>query len=109
MFDESDPSCGGLKSDLGSAQHQSVQTMTISREAESTIDDSDASAPKWKIHFYTETIGDLCLAQGHLRLAAKVYRTLNERNHNPRLAEKLAEAQRRTQSAAPSKEKKKES
>jgi hypothetical protein len=108
MFDEIDPSGGELNSDVGVARPQPVRTITISHEAEPTVDDSDASAPKWKIHFYTETIGDLYLAQGHLRLAAEVFRTLNERNHNHRLAEKLAEAQRRTQSAAPAKEKKKE-
>ncbi len=105
MFDEIDPYCREPKSDLGAVQRQSVRTITIGSEAESTADNSDTSAPKWKIHFYTETIGDLYLAQGHPRLAAEVFRALNERNHNPRLAEKLAEAQRRTPSAAPSKEK----
>jgi hypothetical protein len=109
MFDEIDSDCRELKPDLGAVQLQPVQTITISRESESTFDNGDTSAPKWKIHFYTETIGDLYLVQGHHRLAAEVFRTLNERNHNPRLAEKLAEAQRRTQSAAPAKEKKKES
>jgi hypothetical protein len=108
MFDEIDPYCRGLKSDLGAAQLQPVRTITISHEAEPTVDDSDTSAPKWKIHFYTETIGDLYLAQGHPRLAAEVYGTLNERNPAPRLAEKLAEAQRRMQSASPFKDKKKE-
>ncbi|MFQ6008990.1 MAG: hypothetical protein ACE5K8_08585 [Candidatus Zixiibacteriota bacterium] len=106
MFDEIDPNCRGLRSDLGAEQRLPLRTITLSHEAEPTLDKTNTSAPRRKIHFYTETIGDLYLAQGHPRLAAEVYRTLNERTHNPRLAEKLAEAQRRLQPAASSQVKK---
>ncbi len=49
-------------------------------------------APLRPIPLYTETMGDLYLKQGYPRLAAEVFRTLNEKNENPRLAEKFAQA-----------------
>lgn len=93
---EIDPHCRGLKSDLDAAKSQPTQTITLSREAESSTEKGAASSSRWKIHFYTETIGDLYLAQGHPRLAAEVFRKLSERSQNPRLAEKLARAESRT-------------
>jgi tetratricopeptide (TPR) repeat protein len=92
---EIDPYCKGLRSDLRTTEGQTTRIITLSRQAESTTE-KEATPPRWKIPFYTETIGDLYLAQGHPKLAAEVYRTLNERNQNPRLVEKLAQAERRT-------------
>ena len=89
---EIDPYCRGLKSDLRTTEIRTTRTITLSREAESPTEKEADTPTRWKIHFYTETIGDLYLAQGHPRLAAEVFRTLNEKNHNPRLAEKLAQA-----------------
>lgn len=89
---EIDPYCRGLKSDLRTTEIRTTRTITLSREAESPEEKEADTPTRWKIHFYTETIGDLYLAQGHPRLAAEVFRTLNEKNHNPRLAEKLAQA-----------------
>jgi tetratricopeptide (TPR) repeat protein len=89
---EIDPHCRGLKSDLKTTEIGSTRTITLSREAESSKEKEAGIPTRWKIHFYTETIGDLYLAQGHPRLAAEVFRTLNEKNQNPRLAEKLAQA-----------------
>ncbi len=39
---------------------------------------------------YTETVGDLYLQQGFSRLAEEIFSHLQEKNSNPRLAEKLA-------------------
>ena len=91
---EIDPHCRGLRSDLKMTQRQATRTITLSRQAESSAEKA-ATPPRWKIPFCTETIGDLYLAQGHPRLAAEVFRTLNERNQTSRLAEKLAQAERR--------------
>lgn len=89
---EIDPRCRGLKSDLKMTEIRTTRTITLSREAEQPTEKETGTPTRWKIHFYTETIGDLYLAQGHPRLAAEVFRTLNEKNQNPRLAEKLAQA-----------------
>jgi tetratricopeptide (TPR) repeat protein len=78
-----DPHCTGLACELDRPTEQ-TKTITLTRPAEKR--DSDTSR---KIPFYTETIGDLYLDQGHPRLAAEVYRVLFEKNANPRLAEKL--------------------
>jgi len=45
------------------------------------------------VPFYTETLGDLYFAQGHSRLAVEVFARLNQAGDNPRLAQKLSEAQ----------------
>jgi len=99
---EIDPYCEGLKSDLKDVKKVTTRTITLSRQSESPAI-TQASVGR-RIPFYTETIGDLYLAQGHPRLAAEVFRTLSERNHNPRLAEKLSEAERRTKGSVLSKE-----
>ena len=92
---EIDPHCRGLKSDLKTTEIGTTRIITLSREAEPPTGKETGAPTRWKIHFYTETIGDLYLAQGHPRLAAEVFRTLNEKNQNPRLAEKLAQAESR--------------
>ncbi len=89
---EIDPRCRGLKSDLKTTEIRTTRTITLSREAEPPKEKEAGAPTRWKIHFYTESIGDLYLAQGHPRLAAEVFRTLNEKNQNPRLTEKLAQA-----------------
>jgi len=91
---EIDPYCRGLKCDLHTTKAETTRTITLVREAESSVKGS-ATRPRWIIPFYTETIGDLYLAQGHARLAVEIFRTLSERNQNPRLAEKLAQAEQK--------------
>ena len=93
---------------MSTAKPQRIQTITIPHEAEPTTEHSEAPPPQGRIYFYTETVGDLYLAQGHPRLAAEVYRALSVHNHNPRLAEKLAEAERRARCPAPNPEKRKD-
>lgn len=97
---EIDPYCRGLKLDVRETKKETTRTITLSRQTESSITRQPLAVP-----FYTETIGDLYLAQGHPQLAAEVYRTLNENNHNPRLAEKLSQAERKIRVSEPSKEK----
>ncbi|MBU0982891.1 MAG: hypothetical protein KKA42_03410, partial [candidate division Zixibacteria bacterium] len=54
------------------------------------------STNRRSIPFFTETMGDLYLAQGHSRLAAEVFRHLIDQNDNPRLADKLMQAEGKT-------------
>lgn len=93
---ELDPLCGGLKSDLTGhpgGSRETTRTITISRPGEKT---PPKKTPLLReIHFYTETVGDLYLAQGHPRLAAEVFRVLNSREQNPRLIEKLFRAEQK--------------
>ena len=93
---ELDPLCEGLKSDLNnqpSGVKETTRTITISRPGEKTP--SKKKPLLRDIHFYTETVGDLYLAQGHPRLAAEVFRVLNNREQNPRLIEKLSKAEQK--------------
>jgi tetratricopeptide (TPR) repeat protein len=93
---EVDPDCRGLKSDMRTAEHNTIQTITLRREAEPKESSENRTTTfKRRLPFYSETIGDLCLAQGHPRLAAEVYRTVYQRNRSPRLAEKLAQAEQK--------------
>ncbi len=89
-----DPDCRALKSDLPT-RCKSAEGVALTRAAESASDGPEAASQKQHIHFYTETYGDLYLAQGHSRQAAEIYRVLNERSNNPRLAEKLDQAERK--------------
>ena len=85
-----DPECRGLHCELVSPQKETTRTITITRGAETEI--KKPARPLRNIPFYTETMADLYLAQGHSRLAAEVYEFLNRENDNPRLQDKLARA-----------------
>lgn len=87
-----DPGCQGLKSDLNQSKRQTTRTITLNR-TEREIQSPKPHVPLRRIPFYTETIADIYLQQGHPRLAAEVYRTLNEDKQSPRLAEKLSKAE----------------
>ena len=92
---EIDPYCTGLKSDLKTTKRETAKTITFKREAEAPTSKRALPSQQREIPFYTETIGDLYLAQGHPRLAAEVYHALNEKNHNSKLVEKLKKAEHR--------------
>jgi hypothetical protein len=77
-----------LKSAIRKAPQETTRTITITREPE-TIPAGRTKSPMRSIPIYTETMGDLYFKQGYPRLAAEVFRTLNETNETPRLAEKL--------------------
>lgn len=83
---ELDPYCHGIKSDLKPRPEQSTRTISLVRHEETA---APVSGPLRPIPFYTETMGDLYLKQGHARLAAEVFRTLNECAPRPSLLEKL--------------------
>ncbi|HWR83987.1 MAG TPA: tetratricopeptide repeat protein [Candidatus Deferrimicrobium sp.] len=88
-----DPACSGVKSEIPASEASEVRVITLRREPETTVPDAPGKTGR-RIPFYSETIGDLYLAQGHSRLAAEVYRVLSERTGHPRLADKLAQAER---------------
>jgi tetratricopeptide (TPR) repeat protein len=87
---EVDPYCRGLKSDIRKHQSRTTRTITLLGRSETRIEPPDRLR---EIPFFTETIGDLYLAQGHPRLAARVFRRLTESGDPPRIAEKLSLAE----------------
>lgn len=89
---EIDPDCQGLRTDLDSRRQTTTRTIAMKRPAEQKPDNNQR-APQ--IRFYTETIGNLYLAQGHSRLAAKVFKRLLETDDNPKWQEKLEQAEKR--------------
>ncbi len=91
---EIDPECRGIKSTLERRPSETTRTITLKLKQErSTAKTTTATSSR--IPFYTETIGDLYLQQGHARLAAEVYAALAGRNPSPRIADKLAKAEQR--------------
>lgn len=87
---EIDPYCSGLKSGIERRRLTTTRTVTLTRGSEVRPERRPQNLRD--IPFFTETIGDLYLAQGYPRLAAEVFRRLNETDDSPRIAEKLAEA-----------------
>jgi hypothetical protein len=87
---EVDPYCRGLKSDITQHQSRTTRTITLLGRSEARTEPPDTLR---EIPFFTETIGDLYLAQGHPRLAAKVFRRLFESGESPRIVEKLSLAE----------------
>ena len=73
-------------------QRETTRTVTLKRPQE-----APGRAAGWharrEVPFFTETMGDLYLAQGYPRMAAEVYRALNGDDQNPRLREKLGRAE----------------
>jgi tetratricopeptide (TPR) repeat protein len=95
---EIDPETSGLSSELPQrGLRETTRTITLMHPAE----ERSAATPS-RAHIkeqtprqswlFSETIGDLYLAQGHVKLAADVYQRMHEINPSPRLAEKLAQA-----------------
>jgi len=87
---EIDPHCRGLKSDIRQHQSRTTRTITLLGRSETR---TEPSGTLREIPFFTETIGDLYLAQGYPRLAARVFRRLIESGDSPRIAEKLTLAE----------------
>ena len=85
-----DPNCRGLKSEIKKQPVPLTRTITLLGRSEPHTEPPGALR---EIPFFTETIGDLYLAQGYPRLAARVFRKLVESGDSPRLAEKLTLAE----------------
>ena len=88
---EIDPNNKGLQCELVQKPEKSTRTISLVRGSEEVK--PERKTPLRPIPFYTETIGDLYLAQGHPRLAAEVFRNLSGKNSDPRLIEKLMAAE----------------
>ncbi|MFQ5499623.1 MAG: tetratricopeptide repeat protein [Candidatus Zixiibacteriota bacterium] len=88
-----DPYWTGLKSDLAAPTREETTTLTLKHRSEPGQRSVHANRGH-KIQFHTETMGDLYLSQGHPRLAVEVYRTVGHTDQNPRLAEKLRQAEK---------------
>jgi len=92
---ELDPYCRELTCPVDLPKPEPTRTITIQRAPE-----EPPKKPRERLRpivFYTETVGDLYLAQGHSRLAAEVFRSLYERRPSPRLMEKLEQAEKKIQ------------
>jgi len=87
---EIDPGCRGLKCEVSLKTRETTRSITITRGEE--ISQSPQSRSLRHIPFYTETLADLYLAQGHARLAEEVYDYLSKKGDNPRLQNKLSQA-----------------
>lgn len=88
---EIDPYCRGLRYNIDRKHPTTTRTITLARGSEGLRDRK--VEPLREIPFFTETIGDLYLAQGYPRMAAEVFRKLSEQSGSPRLTEKLARAE----------------
>lgn len=83
-----DPHSRSLYSKLKKNTQDKTHTITLKRPEEKVVVKED-TRPKRDIPFYTETMGDLYLAQGFPQLARDVYAKLIKENSNSRLKEKL--------------------
>ena len=91
VLDE-DPDSRALCCRLTPKQTETTHTVTLRRAGESPSGVLPKRTSR-EIPFYTETMGDLYMTQGYPRLAADVYRVLNSTGQNPRLTDKLADAE----------------
>jgi len=81
-----DPRTHGLKSAIDENKQEKTRILKIHRGGEVAEEKEERLR---SIPFKTETAGELLLAQGHTRLALKVFEELAETNASPRLLEKV--------------------
>lgn len=86
---ELDPGCVELKMAVRPPKREATHTVTISRGSEQKTRKQDSPA----VYFYTETLGDLYLKQGHPRMAREVYSKLQADSSSPHIAEKMAKTE----------------
>jgi len=88
---EIDPDTDILYSKLENSNKETTRVITLKKSEEILSEETDFK-PSNRIPFYTETIGDLYLAQGFPKLAYEVYLSLNKKNSNARITDKLQQA-----------------
>jgi tetratricopeptide (TPR) repeat protein len=88
-----DPQTDTLRLDLKLPQPESTRKLTLKHPSETTEASPYSLRPD--VYFYTETVGDLYFAQGHMSRAVEVYRHLCQHSGHPRLIRKLSQAERR--------------
>lgn len=91
---EIDPECRGIKSDLPHREvekEEETKKLVLQRAPEMAV---PVNAFLIERPFRTETVGDLYLAQGQPRLAMEIFKELSELHQNPRLREKLTNAEK---------------
>ena len=89
---EINPHCQGLRCELKKDSKVNERFVTIVRGEEIA---ERENKPLANIFYYTETIGDLYLTQGHPRMAVEVFRKLLSQGDTPRLRQKLSLAEER--------------
>ena len=91
-----DPECRELASKIERRPAETTRTIKLVHQAPEVK--RHQSTPRLKpIPFYTETVGDLYLAQGHLRMASEVFRSLASKGTNIRIEEKLTLVEKKIQ------------
>jgi tetratricopeptide (TPR) repeat protein len=85
-----DPECRALCVPIKKKEQTTMRTITLARQPEALS--TRQSKNLREIPFYTETVGDLYLSQGHPRLAAEVFDKLSRESSNSRISEKLEKA-----------------
>ncbi|MDF1545545.1 MAG: tetratricopeptide repeat protein [bacterium] len=88
---ELDPTSKALRCEVTRPSREQTKTVALTRAAEEPRSTSTRTVLR-QVHFYTETMGDLYLAQGHPRMAAEVFGKLSASDDNPRLLEKKKQA-----------------
>jgi tetratricopeptide (TPR) repeat protein len=96
---EIDPYCRGVKCEVRRPDEETTHTVTLRRKAERGP--AERGSGIREIPFFTETMGDLYLAQGYARLAAAVYQQLADKSDNPRLKDKLIAAEKKIREREP--------
>jgi tetratricopeptide (TPR) repeat protein len=89
---ELNPHCTGLFCALKTAPKSNERFVTIVRGEEIAEREKKPQSP---VIYFTETIGDLYLTQGHPRMAVEVFRKLLLQTDTPRLRQKLTLAEDR--------------
>lgn len=87
-----DPKSSALSSSLDDKSESTTKTITIKRKEE-TQPVVTIERPGRKIPFYTETMGDLYLAQGFPNLAYEVFKKLSGEKNEERIINKLKKAE----------------
>lgn len=95
---EIDPNTSVLHSSVSAESPNRSRTITLRHPGDRSR--ARSSRRESKIPFYTETLGDLYLEQGHPRLAAEVFKRLCESADNPRIQQKLQLAQQKAKEKA---------
>ncbi len=92
---EIDPHCQGIACLISRNEKEKASKVKMIRQPEiHSPGNEETTLSIDKIQFYTETMGDLYQEQGFTRLAAEIYKKLNEKISSPRLSEKLSKVEK---------------
>ncbi len=90
-----DPLCRGLVCNIEKKESTVTSSITLVKKGEDInyLKPNKHDEALTSIPFYTETMGDLYMSQGHVRLAAEVFKVIYQKNKNPKIKDKLRNAE----------------